>query len=475
MKTIKYLFIGALMLSVAAPAMAQSEADEAVKNATNIIKSNAPDKDKQVAAIAKGFKKDPKTLTAIGRAYFNAGNKEKAMEYGNMAISGKNKNYGEAYILMGDVETLNDKPGEAANYYQQAMYFDKTNPEGYRRYAYIMAKVSPKESANALEQLRLADPSYPVDIIAAEIYDNAGDKKNAIAYYEKVDRNKMKDNQFVNYLTCLFFTKNYDKLIEQGEWGVTNFPAAPAIPRLTFYSFTEKQNYPKAMEYAEKLFHISDSVKILPYDLQYYGHAALGNKDYAKAIETFNKLAEHPDANKDAKLDALKRIAETFGEQEDYTKSIDAWKKYHNVAGDMASATDIANLGTAYMYYSQTLSGDAKTNTLKESDKVFADLAAKKPSAAEYANYQRARIAGQLDPTSQQGLAKPFYDKVIELITANSNYDTISKNRLIQAYHYNMSYALIIQKDTATAKSYAAKILALDPEHEAAKQVSNIN
>jgi hypothetical protein len=38
-----------------------------------------------------------------------------------------------------------------------------------------------------------------------------------------------------------------------------------------------------------------------------------------------------------------------------------------------------------------------------------------------------------------------------------------------------MSYALIIQKDTATAKSYAAKILALDPEHEAAKQVSNIN
>lgn len=462
------------MLSVAAPAMAQSEADEAVKNATNIIKSNAPDKDKQVAAIAKGFKKDPKTLTAIGRAYFNAGNKEKAMEYGNMAISGKNKNYGEAYILMGDVETLNDKPGEAANYYQQAMYFDKTNPEGYRRYAYIMAKVSPKESANALEQLRLADPSYPVDIIAAEIYDNAGDKKNAIAYYEKVDRNKMKDNQFVNYLTCLFFTQNYDRIIEQGEWGCTKFPAAPAIPRFTFYSYTEKKNYPKAMEYAEKLFHISDSVKILPYDLQYYGHAALGNKDFAKAIETFTKLSEHPDANNSAKLDALKNIANTYGEQENYPAAIEAWKKYLNIAGNDASATDIANLGSTYMYYSQTLSGDAKTNALKESDKVFADLAVKKPKAAEFAYFQRARIAGQLDPTSQQGLAKPFYDKVIELITAGE-YDEISKGRLIQAYHYNMSYALIIKKDTETAKSYAAKILTLDPEHEAAKQVSNIN
>ena len=474
MKTIKYLFIGALMLSVAAPAMAQSEADEAVKNATNIIKSNAPDKDKQVTAIAKGFKKDPKTLTAIGRAYFNSGNKEKALEYANMAVAGKNKNYGEAYILMGDVATLNDNPGEAANCYQQAMYFDKTNPEGYRRYAYIMSKVSPKESANALEQLRQAVPDYPVDIIAAEIYDNAGDKKNAIAYYEKVDRNKMKDNQFVNYLTCLFFTQNYDKLIEQGEWGVTKFPAAPAIPRLTFYSYTEKKNYPKAMEFANKLFNISDSVKILPYDLQYYGHAAMGNKDYAKAIEIFNKLAEHPDANKGAKLDALKNIADTYGEQENYTAAIDAWKKYLNVAGDEASAIDIASLGSAYMYYSQTLSGDAKTNALKESDKVFADLAAKKPKAAEFAYFQRARIAGQLDPTSQQGLAKPFYDKVIELVTANSNYDPTSKGRLIQAYHYNMSYALIIQKDSATAKSYAAKILAIDPDFEPAKQVSNM-
>ena len=79
-----------------------------------------------------------------------------------------------------------------------------------------------------------------------------------------------------------------------------------------------------------------------------------------------------------------------------------------------------------------------------------------------------------LDPTSQKGLAKPFYDKVIELITSNSSMDNISKNRLIQAYHYNMSYALIIQKDNATAKSYAAKILALDPDHDAAKQVSNM-
>lgn len=43
---------------------------------------------------------------------------------------------------------------------------DKTNPEGYRRYANLMAKSSPQSSIDALEQLRLNVPGYPVDILA---------------------------------------------------------------------------------------------------------------------------------------------------------------------------------------------------------------------------------------------------------------------------------------------------------------------
>lgn len=464
------------MIVFGTPAMAQSEAESAIKNVESILKSNAPDKDKQIATIAKGFKKDPKTLIAIGRKYFNAANYEKAGEYANqaLAIDKKKEYYGEAYILLGDAAAQLDDGGLAAEHYAQAMHFDKTNPEGYRGYARTMSKVSPKQSAAALEELRKNVPDYPVDIISAEIFDKAGDRENAILYYEKVDRNKMKDNQFVNYLSCLFFTHNYDKVIEQGEWGVTKFPTSPAIPRLTFYSHTEKQNYGKAVEFAEKLFNISDSVKILPYDLQYYGHAAMGNKNFDKAIDLFNQLAEHPDANTDAKRDALKNIAENYLERENYPKAIEAYKKYLSVAGDNASANDYAAYGRAYMYHAQNLDGAEKTNAIKEADKIFADLEAKKPNAAAYANYQRANLANVLDPNIQQGLAKPFYDKVIALIPLSSDLDESSKTYLKTAYYYNMSYSLHIKKNTAEAKEYAAKILAIDPDFEPAQQVNNM-
>lgn len=470
MKALKYFMIGALVTVTGTPAMAQKEDPQAaIANVKSILASNAPDKDKQVASIAKSFKKDAATLTAIGREYLNLRLYDKAKEYGNMAIA-KNKKYGDAYILLGDIAVGNNDAGEAAGFYQQAMYMDKTNTEGYRRYAYLMATSSPESSAQALEELRKNVPGYPVDLIAAEIYDNAGNKKEAIAYYEKVDKNQMKENVLVSYLADLFFTGDYDKCIEVGTWGAQKFPRSGAINRLTFYSFTEKKDYEKAEYYAERLFNESDSVKILPFDLQYYGHTAMGKKDHDKAIEMFSKLHDHADANADAKEDALKNIADAYTQKEDYPNAIETYKKYKEIAKKMA-ATDYASYGQACMLLAQSLEGDAKTKAAKDADAVFAELAEKIPSAAEYAYYQRARVAGILDPQSKEGLAKPFYDKVIEIASANDNMDNITKNRLVQSYHYNMAYYLLIKKDSATAKSYASKILAIDPEYAPAKQL----
>lgn len=67
MKTIKYLFMGALMTVFSGSAMAQTTVNDAV----NAIKTN---KDKAavasiVKAAVKENKKDPKALAAIGRAY----------------------------------------------------------------------------------------------------------------------------------------------------------------------------------------------------------------------------------------------------------------------------------------------------------------------------------------------------------------------------------------------------------------------
>jgi len=53
MKTIKYLFLGALTLSFSAPVAAQDQAKAVFDKATEIIKSDSPTKEKDMKALYK--------------------------------------------------------------------------------------------------------------------------------------------------------------------------------------------------------------------------------------------------------------------------------------------------------------------------------------------------------------------------------------------------------------------------------------
>ena len=66
---IKNILVGALLTMMVAPAMAQVQKDEVKDQVTAILKSGAADKDKQVAALAKQYKKDAKSLASVGKAY----------------------------------------------------------------------------------------------------------------------------------------------------------------------------------------------------------------------------------------------------------------------------------------------------------------------------------------------------------------------------------------------------------------------
>ena len=472
MKTIRYFVFGALLTIVGAPANAQNDSKAAIEQVVSILKSGAADADKQIEKLAKPFKKDGKTITAIGREYLRIDNSAKAEEYANMAVS-KNKSCGEAYILLGDIAIRNDDGGRAAEMFQQAMYMDKTNPEGYRRYAFLMAKSSPETSFDALEQLRQNVPGYPVDILAAEIADRTGNMKKAIEYYGKVDKTKMEDSQLASYATDLFLNADYTKSLEIAQYGLQHSSRNAAFNRLSLYNYTEMKDYAKALEYADKLFNASDSAKFSAFDYQYAGHANFGAKNYDKAREAFGKILTLGDANDDAKLDAMKQIATAYSEEEDYENAIPAYEKYLE-KNTNATASDYAELGTMCTYNANKLTGDAQLAAVEKADKVYADLAGKFADAAEFAAFQRARIAGIIDSDLKKGAAKPHYDQLIEIILKDGRIEGASKARLIQAYSYNMIYALQIKDDVATSKEYAAKVLELDPENEQAKLVSTL-
>ena len=70
MKQLKYVLVGALMLGINAPVMAQEDNKSVIESITKVIKSNSSDAEEQVKAVFKKNKKNPEVLVGIARAYF---------------------------------------------------------------------------------------------------------------------------------------------------------------------------------------------------------------------------------------------------------------------------------------------------------------------------------------------------------------------------------------------------------------------
>ena len=76
----------------------------------------------------------------------------------------------------------------------------------------------------------------------------------------------------------------------------------------------------------------------------------------------------------------------------------------------------------------------------------------------------------QLDPDSEQGLAKPYFEKVIE---KGSTAPEKNKKDLISAYRY-LGYYYYLKKDYESAKANYEKLLTLAANDEAAMDALKI-
>ncbi len=472
MKAIKYLMIGVLTLSLNTPVVAQDEHKAVIDQATNIIKAKGNDVEKQIKDIYKANKKNADVLVAIGRAYLDVKDTINASKYAELAIKA-NKNYGNAYVLAGDIEVAKEDGGSASAWYEQATLFDPKNPEGYRRYAQVNSKVSPTAAVAKLEELRQQRPDYPVDIISAEIYDRAGNLKKALEYYKKVDKAKMEDYQLVNYALNLFLQGQFENSLEISQFGNQKFPRNPALNRISFFNLTNLKRFPEALQYADALFNKSDDTKITASDYLYYGHAYLGNKDYDNAIAMFTKSLENNTDNSEDKSDALKQIAEAYSQKADYANAASKYEEYLKSKKEI-TASDFAGLATIYLTQAEEAKEEnAKKEAYKKAEQIYVELGEKFPSANDYAILWQARINSYLDPNMETYAAKPFYEALANMLEAKANRDTNDNNRLLEAYQYLGFYYFKTDKKPEYT-NYWNKVLQIDPENATAKQILSI-
>lgn len=211
MNTMKYLLAGALMV-VSGSAMAQSF-DEAVK----AVKSGqSPKEVESLVKDVKDWKKNAAGLAKVGRAYLDVKDTLNTRKYANLAVDAEKKlkegKTAVGYILLGDLEVYNDNPGDAAAWYQNAIYFNPKAAEAYKKYAFIYRGRDPKQAVQTLEQLRTVDPTYPVDAEAGHIYYMSATKNSdymplALQAYQKVqleDLSKLEPYYMTEYALVAF-------------------------------------------------------------------------------------------------------------------------------------------------------------------------------------------------------------------------------------------------------------------------------
>ena len=471
MKAIKYLFTAALLAGFSTAALAQDGSKADVDAVKKIISNKPADLDKQMKPFYKANKKNADNLVAFGREFLAVKDTANAKTYANYALeASKNKN-AAAFLRLGDIEAISDNGGGAAAQYEQAIYVDPKNPDAYYKYANVYRKISPSGAVAKLNELRQQRPDIAVDALAGRIYYMSNEFDKALAAYDKADKNLMEERDLSDYAMAAFFKAQNQKSLDIAKFGLTKKPRHAAFNRLAFFNSTELKNYDDALMYADRLFNQSDSAKFSYYDYTYYGNALSGAKQPEKAIEMYQKALQQEDMdNKAKRAGVIKQLSDAYREKEDYPNAIKFYKEYlDNI--DKPSANDMALLAGLYMQQGSTLNGDAQVAAFQQADATYASLAEKFDGAAEYATFMRARVNGQMDPDQSKGLAKPFYEKLVELIGPKAELDATEKARLKESYHYLISYYFIQKDDKATAKEYAAKMLTIDPENEIAKQV----
>lgn len=384
-------------------------------------------------------------------------NTQKAMTYLEQALDEKIRNdaekkltNAETQVLMGDVWIIKDNLGKAVNHYETAMYLNENLTARLRtKIGEIYLSAGNAEAALIqFEKAQVSDPKFaPVYKYLGEIYFTfKNDVEKAKKMYQKyLQLSDISSGSKDRYAAFLYVSKEFDKAIPKIKEVLSTNPDNIIMNRLLGYSYYKTQEFEKAVDAFNSYYELVEPEDELTTDYVYYGKSLMKTgKDSIGAEYLF--IAVDRDSTQ---LKMVEELAQNLVKEKKYTQSA---RLYTGILERLEnpSAQDFYAAGRVYMQAKQ----------LEKADSSFAHVIQLSPDS--YIGYYMMAVTKYYQDTSKAKiLAKPYYDKVIELTVDNPEK---YKNVLIGAYTYMASYYDSI-KDMEMAKSYWDKILELDPDN----------
>ena len=409
--------------------------------------------------------KDINILIEAGESLIHYKNKntDKAKSILEKALAIDPKNI-EAHLLFGDVYTELNNGTLAADYYNRALDLDKSSARAivskgrlYKRSTNYEGAVREFENAISIE------PSYaPAYRELGETYIKLGKLSEAKEAYKKyLELSKNNCGARIRYATFLYISKNFNEALnELNQVQLRCDSNNQTMLRILSYCYYEIRDTSKGLNTINHLFRIVPPEKRTAKDLEYYGKFLIATDADSLILSGLEQLQKSISLDP-SRTDLLTEMANAWSRLKQYSNAIKLLSQKIIIGKDV-KVQDHLYLGQAYYFNKQFI----------EADSSFMIANQMSPNWAKAWLY-RAKVNAHIDSTSEEGLAKPFYEKFVEVVLPDSSKPDFAakyNNGLIEAYGY-LAYYFILKKDNTNGLLYLKKKLLFPLENEDKKNV----
>jgi tetratricopeptide (TPR) repeat protein len=446
------------------------EAEQDAKTVIEAFKANPDGLADAVAPILKKYKKDQKTLIAIGNYFYKQKQYSPAISMSQAVYEKSDGSSLDAILLEGDCYFALQRYGEAAQKYEEATSLDDKDKYAYFRKVDVYKYINPGYSLDIMKTVKEKYPNDPaIDKTMASIYYHLNDTAKAGAtyktYFEKVKPVDDVDAA-TEYAIVRFLNKDYDGSLDIVNQILPKDPDEISLNRMKFYDLMELEKYPEANEAAKSFFgKFTDSL----YNYNDYKYMAslqteLHNSDEAaKALDKAVKLTPED------KGTLFKDYSNQYKKAHRYDEAVKAYKTYID---KVKPGSIVEELAMGRIYFTAAIdtatTAEQKTHYIAEGTKLFDDVASK--SDSYLGPYWGGKINYVINPNEPIEAAKNHYAEALKRLEGKGDdYNDIR----VECLRY-LAFYTFKKDDYANCRSYINQALALNPNDGLCKQINGV-
>lgn len=299
--------------------------------------------------------------------------------------------------------------------------------------------------------------------------------KAAVEDYKKyLSKTDMSLDSRIRYADFLVYAQDY-KGLEREATALAQMDKNknPKVQRYLAYAKYENGDNQGGLEALQKFMQQAGPKRIIPRDYLYLGRMQIKLGQDTAGITNLKKAITLDTTQ----VDLLDDIAKTLYTKKQYKAAGDAYDLFVNKSKKATLGDRVRGGLSYYLAYYEQYEKKEKDKAAPEPDKTLltkADSAysyvqskTTKPSNQVELLRARANNAKEKDPNTITGLAKPFYEKYIELSAQPGA--TPNPKALAEAYAYLGAYYAYTEKDAAKAVENFNKAKEIDPANQQAQ------